>query len=298
MRVVDDSSWSHLDLRNPGEVRIYVNFETKTDKRGEGIWLMLPGATANADLDPYILFRKYGEIIRKRDVALVVATARPWTRMDSDGDGTFTVYRGSPRDISWISEVPTKVASWLNLSTPQAYTGHCMRRTCAQWLADSGQSEPEIMHFFGWKSTNMVKVYTEHSTALKQRAASSLDLECRSPWNQDVMREQRAKTVNRSAPKAPISSMSRQALKCSQNNHDHEMPSNFRAEGKTAPTAVAAAPASFVFHGFNVMILNIAGFAPTELPSFRDFGPLPLAQKPQADPVKSDLPEPEIKTAE
>ena len=189
--------WSHLDLRNPGEVRIYVNFETKTDKRGEGMWYMLPGATANTDLDPYPLFRNYEEIIRKRDAALVAATARLWTRMDSDNEGRFTVYRGSPRGVTWISGVPAKVASWLNLSTPHAYTGHCMRRTCAQWLADSGQSEPEIMHFFGWKSTNMVKVYTKHSIALKQKAASSLDLECRSPWNQDVMREQRATTVSR-----------------------------------------------------------------------------------------------------
>lgn len=43
-----------------------------------------------------------------------------------------------PIGIQSISKVPQKIAAFLELSDHQMYTGHCLRRTSATFLADSG----------------------------------------------------------------------------------------------------------------------------------------------------------------
>lgn len=48
-----------------------------------------------------------------------------------------------------IGEVPKLIASYLNLSDPKSYTGHCFRRSAATLLSDSGASVQSLKREVG-----------------------------------------------------------------------------------------------------------------------------------------------------
>lgn len=66
-----------------------------------------------------------------------------------------------------IAKVPSLVAKFLQLSEPELFTGHCLRRTSATLLADSGANLLEIKRHGGWKSSSVAEGYIAESISNK-----------------------------------------------------------------------------------------------------------------------------------
>lgn len=164
-------AWNNFVFLN-NLIKVYINFETKTDKRGEGMWFLFPENFGNYNLILKI-FENYYDFLKEKNVKYIAGEERILPRIDFKNIPT--IYKKAYRGKSWIADVPKTVAIWHNKLNSEKFTGHCLRRTCAQWLADSGMAEIEIMHFFGWKNCNMVKVYTKNSESTKKKAAKSLE---------------------------------------------------------------------------------------------------------------------------
>jgi integrase len=165
--------WRHVQMRTE-QVSIFVDYESKTDQGAQGMWFALPKAADDTKLDPYNLFNQYKQILEKKDKELT--KARLWLRVDESKDGSYRVTK-QVRGIEWVSSVPAKVSKWLNLPESEKYTGHSLRRTCAQWATDNGMTDTQMQHHFGWKSAAMVVRYSRSSECLKQAMARSLNME-------------------------------------------------------------------------------------------------------------------------
>jgi hypothetical protein len=185
---------------NPQQVEVYVDFESKTDQTGVGNWFALAKTADDEQLDPYLMFCKYKQILEKKDKNLT--KGRLWIRIDQNKDGDAKVTK-QVRGKEWLSEVPKKVANWLNLPEADKYTGHCFRRTCAQWAADAGVTETQMQHHFGWKSSAMVMRYSRSSASLKQTMAANLDIEKRGNGmtSNEAEERQRQKEKRQSSPR-------------------------------------------------------------------------------------------------
>ena len=68
-----------------------------------------------------------------------------------------------------ISEVPKMIAMFLKLEDPESYTGHCLRRTAATLLANSGANMTTVKQLGGWKSSSVAEGYVEHSLANRKK---------------------------------------------------------------------------------------------------------------------------------
>ena len=165
--------WRHVRL-NRDQVSILIDYDSKTDQGATGMWFAMPGATDDPKLDPYLLFCKYKQIVERKDKKLT--EGRLWLRIDEKKDGSYKL-TSQVRGIEWISSVPKQAAKWLGLPETEKYTGHSMRRTCAQWATDSGMTETQMQHHFGWKSAAMVVRYARSSDNLKQAMAKCLNME-------------------------------------------------------------------------------------------------------------------------
>lgn len=76
--------------------------------------------------------------------------------------------------IHKISGVPKEIATYLKLSNPSEYTGHCLRRTSATLLVDSGEDITSLKRHGGWKSSSVAEGYIEESITNKQRIAEKI----------------------------------------------------------------------------------------------------------------------------
>ncbi|KAJ8910767.1 hypothetical protein NQ315_008888 [Exocentrus adspersus] len=72
-----------------------------------------------------------------------------------------------PVGINTLAKVPSIVASFLNLSNAELYTGHCMRRTSTSLLANKGADLTTIKRDGGWKSSAIAESYIEDSISNK-----------------------------------------------------------------------------------------------------------------------------------
>lgn len=68
-----------------------------------------------------------------------------------------------------ISAMPKEIAKYLKLQNPELYTGHCLRRTSASLLADSGADMAQIKRHGGWKSDAVAEGYIENSIQNKNK---------------------------------------------------------------------------------------------------------------------------------
>ena len=82
-------------------------------------------------------------------------------------------WRKSVVGIHTLYAIPKYQADHLKLPNAATYTGHCYRRSAAQYLVDSGLSTEGMKRNFGWKSESMVNRYTARSSRA-QREVSSL----------------------------------------------------------------------------------------------------------------------------
>lgn len=88
----------------------------------------------------------------------------------------FVAYRNKkctlqPVGKNTFGKIPSKVAEWLGLDNPKAYTGHCGRRTSATLVADAGASMTTLKRHGGWKSSSVVEGYLADSMLQKNKVA-------------------------------------------------------------------------------------------------------------------------------
>lgn len=174
---ISQLEWRHIRLGEQ-QVELFVDYETKTDQGATGTWFAFPRRADNPALDPLLLFNKYRQKIAKKDTGLL--SGRVWLRIIQGKKSTDKeVVTRQVRGREWVGTVPKRVAEWLGLPEAAKYTGHSLRRTCAQWAADSGMTEVQMQHHFGWRSSAMISKYTRSSTNLKSMTAACLDMEDR-----------------------------------------------------------------------------------------------------------------------
>ena len=73
-----------------------------------------------------------------------------------------------------IGSVPTEIAKFLNLSSPEEYTGHSFRRSSTSVLANTGVNMETIRTHGGWKTDKAARGYVENSTERKRTIASKI----------------------------------------------------------------------------------------------------------------------------
>lgn len=94
-------------------------------------------------------------------------------------DRFFLQYHGGkctrqPIGINKIGAMPKEIASFLNLSNPEKYTGHCFRRSSATLLANSGADLIELKRHGGWRSSTVAESYIEDSIENKSKRCSRI----------------------------------------------------------------------------------------------------------------------------
>ncbi|XP_074105386.1 uncharacterized protein LOC141531448 [Cotesia typhae] len=68
-----------------------------------------------------------------------------------------------------ICTISNSIATFLNLSNPSSYTGHCFRRTSTTLLANSGAGITTIKQHGGWRSSSVAEGYIAESLFNKKR---------------------------------------------------------------------------------------------------------------------------------
>lgn len=56
-----------------------------------------------------------------------------------------------------LGQIPKIIAEYLNLTHPHRYTGHCLRRTSATILSNSGANITMLKQLGGWKSAGIAE---------------------------------------------------------------------------------------------------------------------------------------------
>lgn len=134
--------------------------ETKT-KRPRSFTIVNP---PNAQIDYLSLIRKYIQL-RPKDLL----TNGRFFLMYRNGKCT-----RQPVGVHKLATVSKTVATFLNLPEPERFTGHCLRRTSATILADSGADMTVLKRHGGWKSTSVAEGYLEDSLSNKNKIASRI----------------------------------------------------------------------------------------------------------------------------
>ncbi|XP_074112409.1 uncharacterized protein LOC141536069 isoform X1 [Cotesia typhae] len=67
-----------------------------------------------------------------------------------------------------IGQIPKIIAEYLKLTVPQKFTGHCLHRTSATLISNSGASVTMLKQLGGWKSATIVEAYVEKSLLNRQ----------------------------------------------------------------------------------------------------------------------------------
>lgn len=76
--------------------------------------------------------------------------------------------------INKFGKIPSDVAAYLRLPHPEAYTGHCYRRSSATALADAGVGITNLKRHGGWQSTKVAEGYLDESLENKKCIASKI----------------------------------------------------------------------------------------------------------------------------
>lgn len=79
-----------------------------------------------------------------------------------------------PVGINTLSKVPKEVALFLNLSEPELYTGHCLRRSSATLLVNNGGDFLSLKRHGGWKSSTIAEGYVADSVGNKIEIAKKI----------------------------------------------------------------------------------------------------------------------------
>jgi integrase len=167
LRTVDlkKLQWKNVSRHADG-LRINIDWATKTDQGAKGNWYFIAKEQDSRVCGP-TLFAEYHRIVQEADPQRLNGDL--WLKVVKTKTDKWIVV--SARGRNWITSIQSIVAKNLGLPNPELYTGHCFRRTSAQWQADAGATALELQNQFGWKNTAMATVYTGQSIAA--RSASS-----------------------------------------------------------------------------------------------------------------------------
>jgi hypothetical protein len=80
----------------------------------------------------------------------------------------------APKGIHKLRLIPRFIANFLELDSPEKYTGQCFRRTSATALADTGESRVNLKRHGGWKSDSVVEGYMHNSKKMRTEIACRL----------------------------------------------------------------------------------------------------------------------------
>ena len=72
-----------------------------------------------------------------------------------------------PMGMHTLRKISFYVAEYLQLPEPEKYTGHCLRRSAANKLAEENTSSVAMKQHFNWKSENTAMKYLENTNAAK-----------------------------------------------------------------------------------------------------------------------------------
>ncbi|KAK4881350.1 hypothetical protein RN001_004669 [Aquatica leii] len=94
-------------------------------------------------------------------------------------DRYFLTYREGkcsilPIGINKIGQMPKSIATFLNLSNPEFYTGHCFRRNSVSEFANRGGDLITIKKHGGWKSSAVAEGYIDATITKKFEVAQKL----------------------------------------------------------------------------------------------------------------------------
>lgn len=81
-------------------------------------------------------------------------------------DGTW-YYTRQPMGMHTLRKISSHVAEYLKLPEPERYTGHCLRRSAANTLAEANTSSVAMKQHFNWTSENTARKYLENTDAAK-----------------------------------------------------------------------------------------------------------------------------------
>ena len=81
-------------------------------------------------------------------------------------DGTW-YYTKQPMGIHTLRKISCHVAGFLQLPEPEMYTGHYLRRSAANKLAEANVSSVAMKQHFNWTSENTARKYLENTDASK-----------------------------------------------------------------------------------------------------------------------------------
>lgn len=76
-----------------------------------------------------------------------------------------------------LAEFGKYIAKWLNLPSPEKYTGHWPRRTAITQLAEAGRTVQQIKCLTGHKSDTVVQGYIDNSSRMKTANAKAISLD-------------------------------------------------------------------------------------------------------------------------
>lgn len=149
------------------------------------------------------------EIVRRYWTLLtpeMKTSGRFFRKLSSDGTKTTMQVLGK----TFFQQLPKRIATYLNLKESDKYTGHCMRRTAATLLAESGGSLLALKLLGNWKSDSVAQSYVCNSERMKRTISNMLT---ENPSNHE---ENLPKTVK--SPKADDSEDSKRRCEQVTNN--------------------------------------------------------------------------------
>lgn len=76
--------------------------------------------------------------------------------------------------LNKIGNMPTRIATFLNLSEPGAYTGDSFHRTLVTLFTDSGANILELQRHCVWQTSAVVQDYFDESVGYKKKTAHTI----------------------------------------------------------------------------------------------------------------------------
>lgn len=143
------------DIKDNGSMLVVTLNDTKTKKKRM--------FAVTSECNGYELYQKYARL-RPKNVKHV---------------RFFLYYKNSkcscqPIGINTFATIPKKIAEFLKLSDPASYTGHCLRRTSATFLADNGGDIQMLKRHGGWSSDTVAEGYVEESIGNKLKTSKKI----------------------------------------------------------------------------------------------------------------------------
>ncbi|KAK8791083.1 hypothetical protein WA158_003015 [Blastocystis sp. Blastoise] len=141
---------------------VHINIErSKTDQSGEGFIAIVPREKEN-DYKLYNIVKKYYDTL---------PTDPEGPLFPSVTDDTFDMRKTG---IKAIGDYPRRIATLLGLENPDAYTGHCFRRTMATLAAEHGATSDDLMKQGRWKGHDVASHYVGNTNKRRLELAKRI----------------------------------------------------------------------------------------------------------------------------